>query len=67
MPLPSGPHAVDAYWAKAAGDGGRELHYRQTKMGATLVARVGGKLPEAVASFRCVMPCSAGTSAGIGT
>ena len=48
----SGPHSVDDYWVKAGGDGSRELHYRQTKMGATLVARVGGRLPGAVAAFR---------------
>jgi hypothetical protein len=44
--------SVDDYWVKAGGDGSRELHYRETKMGATLVARVGGRLPDAVGAFK---------------
>ena len=41
-----------AYFFDAARDGSRESHYRGTKLGATLVARVGDVLPSAVNKFR---------------
>jgi len=41
-----------AYFFDAARDGSRESHYRGTKLGATLVARVGDVLPSAVKRFR---------------
>lgn len=47
-----GPEDADSYFFHAARDGSREMHYRETKFGVTLVARVGGKLPPAVAAFR---------------
>ena len=47
-----GPEDADSYFFHAARDGSREMHYRETKFGVTLAARVGGKLPPAVAAFR---------------
>ena len=47
-----GPGAVEQYWFKAGADGSREMHYRETRMGATLVARVGGRLPVCVFAFK---------------
>ena len=41
-----------AYFFDAARDGSRESHYRGTKLGATLVARVGDVLPSAVKRFK---------------
>ena len=47
-----------AYFFDAARDGSRESHYRGTKLGATLVARVGDVLPSAVKRFRRLVDCA---------
>ena len=47
-----------AYFFDAARDGSRESHYRGTKLGATLVARVGDLLPSAVKRFRRLVDCA---------